>query len=264
MSISPDDYIAGKSFANISKWVVCNRYKNFFISENVEHGDIVFLNLDLFAQFIQHINQHKPKNKFILITANSDQSFTYQHYYLIKDFVIKIYAGNNITEHDDVITTPMGFRDFPFETRIELSHVNNINVDKSILIYMNFVINTNVEKRKKCYDTFTNCSWVTQNSGLALKDFYIELKKSKYALSPEGTGIDCHRIYECMYYDTIPILKRSRMDNFYKKLPVIIVNEWEEITEEFLLKNYDTYYNNLIQWKNENKNWLHPHFWIKV
>ena len=261
MNIEPNQYIAGKSFANISKWIVCNRYKNCFISANIEHGDLVFLNLDFFNMFIKHIYQTKPKNKFSLIIANSDQSFTIAHYNLIKDFVVKIYAGNNVVEAENVVTIPMGFRDYPFETRIELNNVNNIPIDKNILIYMNFVIKTNVEKRTKCYDVFKNNRWVTKNSGLSLKDFYSELKGSKYALSPEGTGIDCHRIYECIYYNTIPILKSSLMDKFYKKMPVIIVNSWEEITEDFLLQNYETFYNNLIKWK-ETNNWLDPRFWL--
>jgi hypothetical protein len=51
------------------------------------------------------------------------------------------------------------------------------------------------------------------------------------------------------------------MDDFYKTLPVIIVNSWEEVTENFLLYNYEMYYNKLIQWKKEN-NWLSPLYWL--
>jgi hypothetical protein len=82
-------------------------------------------------------------------------------------------------------------------------------------------------------------------------------------LSPEGNGIDCHRIYECIYFDTIPILKTSLMDKFYETLPVIIVNSWEEITYDYLLDNYQAYYNKLINWKKKNYLWLNPMFWLE-
>jgi uncharacterized protein (UPF0332 family) len=89
------------------------------------------------------------------------------------------------------------------------------------------------------------------------------MMKSKYVLSPRGCGIDCHRIYESIYFNAIPILLTTELDYFYKHLPVVIVKEWDEITEEFLIKNYNTYYNNLIMWKYNNSEWLKPKFWLE-
>jgi hypothetical protein len=88
------------------------------------------------------------------------------------------------------------------------------------------------------------------------------MAKSKFILSPEGTGIDCHRIYESIYFDAVPLLKTSRMDNFYKNLPVLIVDKWEDITEDFLNTNYEGLYNKLVEWKRNNPNWLDPKAWL--
>jgi hypothetical protein len=254
------DYICGRSFANISKWVFDTRYEIRFDSNQIMENDIVFLNLDLFDHFLSHLFKNKPINKFILITFNSDKSFTYYHYSMIKPYVNKVYSMNNTVEQ--VKTLPIGFRDWPFETREDIIKVGTMNLDKTILLYMNFVIKTNFHKRMECFDVFKDSEWVTKTINVPVESFYIDLKKSKYSLSPEGTGIDCHRIYECIFYDTIPILKTSLMDKFYKTLPVIIVNSWEEVTEKFLINNYDMYYNKLLQWKIENKDWLLPTFWL--
>jgi len=257
------DYICGRSFANISKWIFDNRYEIRFNSIEIQENDIVFLNLDLFNEFISHIFTNKPRNKFNLITFNSDKSFTKYHYSMVKDFVNKVYSMNNtINTVQNVKTLPIGFRDWPFETRDDIIKVGNISLDKSILLYMNFVIVTNASKRNECINVFEQCDWVTKKTNVSIESFYTDLKQSKYSLSPEGTGIDCHRIYESLYYDTIPILKTSLMDHFYKTLPVIIVNSWEEVTEKFLINNYDMYYNKLIDWKNKNKDWLMPSFWL--
>lgn len=81
--------------------------------------------------------------------------------------------------------------------------------------------------------------------------------------SLEGTGIDCHRIYESIYLDAIPILLTSELDYFYINLPVIIVNSWHDITFDFLKLNYDKYKLILDNWKKVNNNWLNASFWLK-
>ncbi len=140
--------------------------------------------------------------------------------------------------------------------------VNAKQNSKDILIYMNFNIRTNMQKRTQCYNTFVSKPWITIRANLPEKQFYSDLSKSKYVLSPEGTGIDCHRIYESMFLDTIPILKTSQLDHFYKKLPVLIVQDWNEVTEQFLFDNYSKRLKQLIDWKAENPTWTEATFWV--
>jgi len=119
-----------------------------------------------------------------------------------------------------------------------------------------------MQKRTQCYNTFVSKPWVTIRANLPTKQFYSDVSKSKYTLSPEGTGIDCHRIYESIFLDTIPILKTSQLDHFYKKLPIVIVQEWNEVTEQFLTDNYDKLLKQLIEWKAENLTWTDATFWV--
>ena len=127
---------------------------------------------------------------------------------------------------------------------------------------MNFTINTNVAIRTECFNAFKHYSWVTKGEKKPVMEFHTQIAQSKYVLSPEGAGIDCHRIYESLYLDAIPILKTSKMDAFYKKLPVIVVKSWEEITETFLTENYNKYKELLDAWKKENTEWYKAEFWL--
>jgi hypothetical protein len=43
---------------------------------------------------------------------------------------------------------------------------------------------------------------------------------------------------------TIPIEKRNINNSFYTDLPICFVNDWEEITEEFLNNEYEIIKNN--------------------
>ncbi|MEI6284309.1 MAG: hypothetical protein WCP40_04325 [Opitutae bacterium] len=62
--------------------------------------------------------------------------------------------------------------------------------------------------------------------------------QSKYAfvVSPHGNGLDCHRTWEALSLGCIPIVKTSPLDSLYEGLPVYIVKDWSDVTEENLRK----------------------------
>jgi len=258
-----NNFISGYEFHKLSKWSFCPRYPINFEPMQIQHNDIVFLNLDNFQQLIKILQQNPPINKFILITHNSDQLFSRNHFSQIKNYISHIYAIN--CEFQDTLITPipLGFIDDKYKPHYKFEQVLSNNFNKNIFIYMNFTINTNPIKRQECWNTFINKDWVTKESEVSPEDFYLQVAKSKYVLSPEGTGIDCHRIYESIYLEAIPILKTSELDYFYEKLPVLIVKNWNEITKEFLDDNYLNLKYNLDQWILKNSNWLEAKFWLK-
>ena len=71
--------------------------------------------------------------------------------------------------------------------------------------------------------------------------FYTILSSYRFILSPRGEGEDCHRTWEALYVGTIPIVKSSSIDELFEGLPVIIVQEWSEITSEFLERKYQEF-----------------------
>ena len=78
----------------------------------------------------------------------------------------------------------------------------------------------------------------------------------KYVLSPHGNGLDCHRTWEALALGCIPIMRSSPLDPMFEGLPVLIVKEWRDVTQE-LLNNFQptgnlekitlTYWSNLIK-----------------
>ena len=53
-----------------------------------------------------------------------------------------------------------------------------------------------------------------------------------FSISPHGNGLDCHRTWEDLALGCIVIVKSSSLDVLYEGLPVVIVNDWSEVTEE--------------------------------
>ncbi len=55
-----------------------------------------------------------------------------------------------------------------------------------------------------------------------------------FVISPHGNGYDCHRLWEALVLGCIPIVKTSVLDRLYEDLPVLIVEEWSDVTNELL------------------------------
>lgn len=253
--------ISGFEFHKFCEWSVCNRYPIIFNPHQVNEDDFVFLNLDLFSNFVNYLKQFSNLKKFILVTHNSDQCFTKTHFDYIEPYVSKIYAINCVYRHDKLKPIPIGFVDDCYKSHATFQKIKNLC--KSHLLYVNFTINTNPIERKPCMNYFSLLNWVHLADNRNYIDYIQDISESKFVICPAGTGIDCHRIYEALYTDTIPILKTSPLDYFYKKLPVVIVNKWEQVNQAWLESIYNLERQNLENWKNRNKDWTHPNFWIK-
>jgi hypothetical protein len=89
-------------------------------------------------------------------------------------------------------------------------------------------------------------------------------KMSTYAFipSPHGNGLDCHRTWEALALGCIVIVRTSPLDTMYTDLPVWIVQEWDEVTEENMRKtiqrmqliNFDMQKLTLRYWLEKIKN----------
>ena len=63
---------------------------------------------------------------------------------------------------------------------------------------------------------------------------------AKFAPSPEGNGIDCHRHWEALYCKAIPIIEDNELIKpKLKGLPVLYTQDYSEITPEYLNKKYE-------------------------
>ena len=67
---------------------------------------------------------------------------------------------------------------------------------------------------------------------------YDQWKHYKFVLSPEGTGLDCHRTWEALLIGCIPIVLSSNLNELYKNLPILVVQSWDDINKNMLEKEY--------------------------
>jgi hypothetical protein len=72
-------------------------------------------------------------------------------------------------------------------------------------------------------------------------EYYRSLSQVRFAISPHGNGLDCHRTWEILFMGAFPIVKRSSLDEMYRDLPVLIVENWIDVDEELLRLTYEQF-----------------------
>jgi len=218
--------ISGYSFARKCKWTICNRYllMNRFSFYNSEDGDSIFINTDM----IDKIHLFIPKettNKYTFVFHNSDRAFGINELNAVKNYAKHIFAINTNIQDELLTSIPLGFVDKQLEFILKFSYSAQ---PRNIEIYMNFSLNTNIEKRKQCFDVFKNNPDVITKHNISVDEYYSDLCRSKYVLCPEGTGIDTHRIYEAILCGATPVVLRNSLESLYLKFPICIVDSWTD------------------------------------
>ena len=69
--------------------------------------------------------------------------------------------------------------------------------------------------------------------------------------------MDCHRTWEALLLGSIPIVKTSTLDPLFEDLPVLIVNDWSELMQDFLTTQYEQMSKKLY-----NTEKIYAQYWI--
>ncbi|MEM1282614.1 MAG: hypothetical protein AAGG81_03590, partial [Chlamydiota bacterium] len=72
--------------------------------------------------------------------------------------------------------------------------------------------------------------------------------------------LDCHRTWETLLMGAIPIVRSSTLDRMYEDLPVLIIDNWEEITPQLLNKTYEEFGKNQFNLKKK----FFDYWWKKI
>lgn len=217
----------------------------YFDPEVIKKGDIIFVSAhpEVISYFFSTVFP-EIKTQVILVTHNSDVNITEKYRaYLDSEKIYAWFAQNVAMQHPKLIHIPIGLENNLWKRHYDRIIKNLINqgIDKqqkNYLLYLNFSLGTNPSERRPLYEYFRTKPFCYCSPRKSIPDYLTDICHSKFALSPHGNGLDCHRTWEILYLGTIPIVKTSSLDPLYQDLPVLIVNEWQEVTEDFLNTMY--------------------------
>ena len=214
-----------------------------FNPKDVQSGDIIFVrNADIFFETI-HPKINKP---YIIVTHGEHLDEMKEEYFSNLDDP-KIIAWFGIhpskTSHAKFHAIPIGIvqkRDH-FNERKRLNALFTDlrrNTEKKHLVYMNFAFNNAKEERLQVRELFKNKNFCKRGARTDFETYLKEMAECKFTLSPTGMGPDCYRTWEALYVGSIPVVKTSHLDPLFAGLPVLIIDDWKNVSEKYLQEKY--------------------------
>jgi len=247
------DFIFGEQFYNVADFIYTPNIKPVFDDYNpvmntfdiklLKVNSIIYTHTLYIRELFDEIKDLSAK--LIIITHNSDINI--DDTFEIPNSVKYWFAQNVNVVNDKIISIPIGLENkrwYPDAHKKQkiVSKVTYCSKKIKNLLYLNHNINNNVLERQDLYKILKEKSWVTTDHGKNGQDFdkYVDnIYNHKFMVCPNGNGIDTHRLWECLYLNTIPIVKSNINTQFYKDLPICFVDSWDDITQEFLNKDYE-------------------------
>jgi len=233
-----------------------------YAAEEIERTFTV--KIDHAASFLQTVAPRLIR-PFNIVTHWGDFSVTDSHIELAKNIPnFRKWFGQNIDcrEQDAVHSIPIGLEDSPNNllhsksnsliSKTDLLHSEGKHhVAPSLLAYANFYVGNFPSEREQAYQVVEGKSWAVSRThissdkrhSLCETETYIryirEIKSCHYVLCPRGAGIDTHRLWETLYLGRVPIVKRCNNTRYYSDLPILFVDDWNEVTEKTLVDQID-------------------------
>ena len=200
-------------------------------------------------------NLNKP---FILVTGDSDlpinsESLGANLDILLNSQLILIwFAQNRDYDHPKLHSLPIGinihnqwtnplqwgggfilpvFQELQLKTIAESAKPFN---EREVKIFCNWHFSLDRADRKDCSELIDHSICYFQKHPMPMASTWELQSKYQFVLSPHGAGLDCHRTWEALLLGCIPIIKKALINDLFKDLPIIEVDEWGQVNQSFL------------------------------
>lgn len=260
--------VRGELFPALADHILVHYDRLYCIPSFIQDGDIIYCDTHQINHFKELLT---TKKNLTIITHNSDgyvcdENPWKEHGVNTNDFegcYVKWYAQNSYSKKDNVIPIPIGFENTRWEQHFgpKTQWLNEILSEDTAPvnpIYFNCQEATNKTERQNCRIICSKFDFVNMDSpNLSYKEYLRAIKLHKFTLSPEGNGLDCHRTWEVLAMQRVPILKKAgALERLYKDLPVLFVDKWEDLSDIDLECEY-----NKRKEMFTNANFLDFNFW---
>ena len=237
------------------KYINYKTTDDVIIEKYIKTASIIYTHTHLIDTFFSQIFPKLTKS-IKLITHNSDHHITDKYIvYLNNDIIIQWFSQNIQIRHPKLYALPIGIANSMWKHG-NITYLANKTSDlpsKNNDIYVNFKINTNTEyrtdvanilKKNKLYN-------VKKKNKLSFENYIDELATYKMSISPRGNGIDCHRIWECLYLGVVPIVITNIAFSQFEDLPIMFISKWDDISKAQLLSKYKSFSNKIKSFNDE-------------
>jgi hypothetical protein len=245
-----DVYLGEESSFQYNPRIRPQKNKQKYISEIQSQYDnprIIYFYTHEILKIVKIIDYFQ--NPFILISHNSDENIieTKETLTILNSpKLIKWYSQNICFFHPKLHMIPIGIANSMWPhgslTIFNNNELNNNINNKINRIFFNFNIQTNARIRQPCYNILSKYYLFLPN--ISPEENIKRLSKYEFCISPEGNGVDCHRLWEALYLKVVPIVLRTPFTEtlLRNQIPLVVLNSWEDlltIEKQLHYNNYD-------------------------
>lgn len=227
----PVDEVDGEKFKNTCDFKFGEKIPKKSVS-------LMYTASDNHKEVLGFILKH-PDSQFKLLTHNSDVEIKECK---IPDNLVVWYAQNLGFKHPRVHALPIGLENNHW-------HPQKRNIMKNapflgnrkLRAFTQFNPSTHEERSdllNKLHLGTVFADYGLSRNGQNFERYVNHLREYAFCLCPRGNGIDTHRIWEALYLGCIPIVKKYITHECLEGLPVLFIEDWNEVTENRLKKEY--------------------------
>ena len=262
------EYISKKDFnkLNLSDINVYDSGDNFVLYKTIKfelrENDIIFTTHFFLKDLISKLSKVNKLKNIKLVTHWSDEPIDKKLFELKPSCISEWYGINVNHDHPNLIPIPLGIAgDFSTKNLLANDFINfEKRSSKENLLYVNFQKNTNNNERTNIAQIFDDKKWaLLKEPNLSLNEYKDDLSKSTFVLCPHGNGFDTHRLWETLYAGSIPIVKKHLTFKTLENLPVLFVDDFNELDYELLIQA-----NNKIKQKSYDYSKLKLDYWVSI
>lgn len=248
--------------------------------QELNPGDRVWVHHSLLVRFYKEVLPHL-KTPIVVVINGGDSSFPSDYVkngfnvkkFLSNENILHVFAQNcdYSGDSDKVTGIPIGidFHSLAFKPKCFwgdkespqkqeeglkrlLSHLKPTD-ERKLAAYVDFQLNDSMhgtfkrfkqfgEDRSSIFRKIISSGMIDYaTSHMPRQDLWEKKGEYAFSVSPHGNGLDCHRTWEDLVLGCIVIVKTSPLDRLYEGLPVVIVQDWNEINEENMKKWLNEY-----------------------
>lgn len=258
-------YVSGDGFRAFADHIFDETKKKLDVSA-IKSGDTIFIKGDMLRRFCMRY-QKTIKVPYILICHNSDENInaTYVSYF-DHPYLLACFAQNVDCDHPKLIPIPIGIQNryngrYGNPGLIEKALRKTKGVERKYVVCVNFANHFGrdyvLEKLEKLSNVIV---YGVDQMQLGRKGYYsylCDLAEYQFVPSPFGNGRDCHRTWEALYMGSVPIVQSSYLNPMYENLPIIVVDDWADLSDEYLRETFDQ-----LSSKTYNMDKLFMPYWI--
>lgn len=247
-------------------------------------GTVVWINTKHMPRFIAEFLP-RMQSKFVLVSAQENnptrhfdiervladdnvlcwfvENYEFPRHHLDTGKVVPLPLGMNYHKLDPKAPNKAGDMGTPARPGAQQAQLKTIRdeiapiTERPLKVYCNFQLNMDTflrhhhaqvraEARAEAIEALKDKPFaLLEPRQTTRNDVWRRHQEAAFEASPRGNSIDCHRTWEALLLKTIPIVKTTPLDPLYDGLPVVIVSDWSEVTED-----------NLRRWRDEFAPWF--------